>query len=153
MVCVGERHGAAVARGKQFIFAVTAAVPDRADRVNDMPRRKAVSAGDLGLARRASIKGAALLEQFAAGSAMNRAIHTAATEQGFIRGVDDRINAQCRDIGDENLEPRRTDNAFSRDQAAGAPTVTPLSANICCSSPAWNISRTMSHPPTNSPLT
>ena len=29
----------------------------------------------------------------------------------------------------------------------------PLSAKSCCSSPAWNISRVMSQPPTNSPFT
>ena len=62
---------------------------------------------------------------------MNRAVNTASTEQGFIRSVDDRINAQRRDIGNDDLEPRRTDVAFDRRQAAGAPTVTPLSANIC----------------------
>jgi ABC-type dipeptide/oligopeptide/nickel transport system permease component len=28
----------------------------------------------------------------------------------------------------------------------------PLSFKVCCNSPAWNISRTMSQPPTNSPL-
>jgi hypothetical protein len=28
-----------------------------------------------------------------------------------------------------------------------------LSAKSCCSSPAWNISRMISQPPTNSPLT
>jgi hypothetical protein len=28
-----------------------------------------------------------------------------------------------------------------------------LSANSCCNSPAWNISRMMSQPPTNSPFT
>src|SRR5262249_45232812 len=32
-------------------------------------------------------------------------------------------------------------------------TETPLSFRDCCSSPAWNISRTISQPPTNSPLT
>ncbi len=32
-------------------------------------------------------------------------------------------------------------------------TTTPFSLSVCCSSPAWNISRTMSQPPTNSPLT
>ena len=36
---------------------------------------------------------------------------------------------------------------------AEAAMVTPLSASSCCSSPAWNISRMMSQPPTNSPLT
>ena len=32
-------------------------------------------------------------------------------------------------------------------------TATPLSLSSCCNSLAWNISRTMSQPPTNSPLT
>jgi peptidoglycan/LPS O-acetylase OafA/YrhL len=38
-----------------------------------------------------------------------------------------------------------------RAQDAAAPM--PLSASTCCNSPAWNISRTMSQPPMNSPLT
>jgi hypothetical protein len=95
---------------------------------------------------------AALGEQLRPGGAMNRAIDAASTEQRCIRRVDDGVNAQCRDIGDDNLEPRRTDVARSQRQAE-AVTVTPLSASNCCSSPAWNISRMMSQPPTNSPLT
>ena len=38
-------------------------------------------------------------------------------------------------------------------QAAEALAGTPFSLNRPCSSPAWNISRMMSQPPTNSPLT
>ena len=85
---------------------------------------------------------------------MDRPIDAAATEERTVGGVDDGVNAQGRDVGDENLEPRRADLARRRAQAeAAAATVTPLSANNCCSSPAWNISRMMSQPPTNSPLT
>ncbi|SCB42221.1 hypothetical protein GA0061102_103637 [Rhizobium miluonense] len=38
------------------------------------------------------------------------------------------------------------------DQEA-ARTLMPFSWKCCCNSPAWNISRTMSQPPMNSPLT
>ena len=83
---------------------------------------------------------------------MDRAIDAASTQQRGIRGVDDGVNAQAGDVGDDDLEPRRTDVARNQGQAE-AVTVTPLSASNCCSSPAWNISRMMSQPPTNSPLT
>jgi hypothetical protein len=85
---------------------------------------------------------------------MDRAVDAAATEQRRIRGVDDGVNAQRRDVGDDDFQPRRADLALPKRQAeAGALTATPLSAKSCCSSPAWNISRMMSQPPTNSPLT
>ncbi len=85
---------------------------------------------------------------------MDRAINAAAAEQRAIRGVDDGVNAQGRDVGDDDFQPRRADLARGETQAeAAALTVTPLSASSCCNSPAWNISRMMSQPPTNSPLT
>ena len=85
---------------------------------------------------------------------MDRAIHTAAAEQRAIRGVDDGVNAQRGDIGNDDFQPALADLARRKTQAeAAALTVTPLSASSCCSSPAWNISRMMSQPPTNSPLT
>ena len=85
---------------------------------------------------------------------MDRTIDAAATEQRGIGGVDDGVNAQGRDVGGDDFQPRRAELARRQAQAeAAAVTVTPLSANSCCSSPAWNISRMMSQPPTNSPLT
>ena len=85
---------------------------------------------------------------------MDRAVDAAATEQGGIRGVDDNVDTQSCDVGDDDLTPRRADPARCQAQAeAAALTVTPLSAKSCCNSPAWNISRMMSQPPTNSPLT
>ena len=85
---------------------------------------------------------------------MDSAIDTASAEQSRIRRVDDGVNAQCRDIGNNDFQPRLADLARRAAQAqATALTVTPLSANSACNSPAWNISRMMSQPPTNSPLT
>ena len=85
---------------------------------------------------------------------MDRAIDAAATEQRRIRGVDDGVNAQTGDIGNDDFEPRLADPARRQAQAeAAALTVTPLSASSVCNSPAWNISRMISQPPTNSPLT
>ena len=42
---------------------------------------------------------------------------------------------------------------ITREMFQAADLARPLSAKSCCSSPAWNISRVMSQPPTNSPLT
>jgi hypothetical protein len=119
-----------------------------------MPRRQTISSGDFGIAGRAAVERAAFGQQFGPGRAVDRAIDAAATEQGRIGGVDDGVNAQARDIGDDNFQPRAADLAGRKTQAeAAALTATPLSASNCCNSPAWNISRTISHPPTNSPFT
>jgi hypothetical protein len=97
---------------------------------------------------------AALGKQFRPGRAMDRTIDAAAAEQRGVGGVDDGVNAKRCDIGDGDFQQRRAELARRKAQAeAAALTVTPLSANSCCSSPAWNISRMMSQPPTNSPLT
>ena len=80
--------------------------------------------------------------------------HAAAKLQFIVRGVDNGVNAQRGDVGNDDFEPRRADLACGQVQAeAAAATATPLSAKSCCSSPAWNISRMMSQPPTNSPFT
>ena len=85
---------------------------------------------------------------------MDGAVHTATAKQGLIRSVDDGVNAQGGDVGNNDFEPRLAELACREAQAdAAALIATPLSANSCCSSPAWNISRMMSQPPTNSPLT
>ena len=97
---------------------------------------------------------AAFGQQFGPGRAMDRAIDAATAEQRSIRRVDDGVNAQRGDVGDDDFQPRRAELARRKTQAeAAAPIVTPLSASSFCNSPAWNISRMMSQPPTNSPLT
>jgi hypothetical protein len=97
---------------------------------------------------------AAFGEQLGPRRAMDRAIDAAPAEQGRVGGVDDGVNAQGCDIGDDRFEACRAELARRQAQAeAAALTTTPLSAKSCCSSPAWNISRMISQPPTNSPLT
>ena len=122
--------------------------------MDHMLGRQSISAGDFGVAGLAAMERAAFGEQFGPGRAMDRAIDAAAAKQRRIRGVDDGVNAQRGDVGDDDFQPRLADLARGQTQAeAAALTATPLSANSCCNSPAWNISRTMSQPPTNSPLT
>ena len=85
---------------------------------------------------------------------MDGAVNATPAEQRRVGGVDDGVNAQCRDVGDDDFKPCVTDPARRQAQPqAEALTATPLSENSCCNSPAWNISRMMSQPPTNSPLT
>ena len=145
---------APITRRQRFVLALAPAVPDRADGMNHMPGRKPIAVGDLGAAGFAAMERAAFDQKRGAGRAMDRTIHATAAEERRIGGVDDSVNAQRRDVGDEDFQPRLADLARDKTQAeAAAATVTPLSANSCCSSPAWNISRMMSQPPTNSPLT
>jgi hypothetical protein len=42
---------------------------------------------------------------------MNRAIDAAPTKERRIRGVDDGVNAQGGDVGNDDLEPRLADLA------------------------------------------
>jgi hypothetical protein len=119
-----------------------------------VPCRQSVTQRDLCIAGRTAIQGVARGEQFGPGGPMNGAIDAAPTKERRVGGVDDGVNAQCGDVGNNDFQPRLADPARGPAQAdAAALTVTPLSANSCCNSPAWNISRIMSQPPTNSPLT
>ena len=83
---------------------------------------------------------------------MDRAIDAAPAQERRIGGVDDGVNAKCGDVSYDDLElaPPIRRVSWVTCQAA---TATPFSENSCCNSPAWNISRMMSQPPTNSPFT
>jgi hypothetical protein len=153
-VALTEFDGVSITGRQRLIFTLAAGIPDRADGVNHMPGWQAITSGNLGSAGLAAAQCAAFGNQLRAGRAMDRTIDAAAAQQRAIGRVDDRVNAQCRNIGDDDFQPCRSELERSQAQAeAGAARVTPLSANSCCSSPAWNISRIMSQPPTNSPLT
>src|SRR5947209_11974217 len=128
---------ASVAGGKRRILGLVSTTPDRADGVDDVLRRQPVAPGDLGIARLAAVQRTALYQKLWPCSAMNGAIHSAATEQRRIRRVDDRVNAQAGDVRDDDFQARIAELARSQPQAeAGALTVTPLSASSCCNSPA-----------------
>ena len=129
-------------------------MPDRADGMNHMPGRKPIPRSDFGVAGLAAMERAAFGEQLGPGRAVDRTIDATAAEHRGIRGVDEGVNAERGDVSNNSFQPRRADLARGPAQAeAAALTATPLSAKSCCSSPAWNISRMMSQPPTNSPLT
>ena len=153
-MALAEFDGTGVAGGKCRILTLAAAVPDRTDGMNDMPRRQPITPGQLGVAGAAAMERAAFGQQLRPGCAMDRAVYAAAAQQRSIGSVDNGIDAQAGDVGDHDLEPRLAELARGPVQAeAAAPTATPLSARSLCNSPAWNISRMMSQPPTNSPLT
>ena len=119
-----------------------------------MPRWKEISSSDPGIAGFAAVECPAFHQQLGPGRTMDRTINAAPAKERQIRGVDDGVNAQRGNVGNNDFEPRLADLAREATQAeAAALTVTPLSASNCCNSPAWNISRMMSQPPTNSPLT
>ena len=120
--------------------------------MDHMPRREPVAFGDLGVAGGAAAERTAFGQKLWPRGAMDRAVDAAAAEKRRVRGVDDGVNAQCRDVGNDDFQPRRTNLARGQGSDRGVDRM-PLSANSCCSSPAWNISRMMSQPPTNSPLT
>src|SRR5208282_291229 len=65
-------------------------------------------------------------------------------------GDDDGVHSRGGDVGEDDLGLRP---AAARQTLAWLFSGTPASARIAASSPDWNISRVMSQPPTNSPLT
>jgi hypothetical protein len=151
---LAELNGAAIARRQSLVLALTPAVPDRTDGMNHMSRRQPIGLGDFGVTGLAATEGATLGEKLRPGRAMDCTIDAATAEQRRVRGVDDGVNAERCDVGDDDFESRRADLARPQAQAeTAALTATPLSASSCCNSPAWNISRMISQPPTNSPLT
>jgi hypothetical protein len=66
--------------------------------VDDVGRGQAVAERQLGLARLAAAERAAFGEQFGPGGAMDRAVDPAAAEQRGVRGVDDRVDCETRDV-------------------------------------------------------
>ena len=77
------------------------------DGMDDVAGRKIVCAGDAGFAGRTPVEPAAFFEEPGAGRAMDGAVHAAPAEQGFVRGVDDRIHFQPRDVAFDDFDTVR----------------------------------------------
>ena len=105
----GERKRGAIAGGEQLLLALVAAAPDRTDRMNDVPGLEAIAAGDLGGTGVATAQRLALGQQLRSGGAMDGAVDAAAAEQRRFGGIDDGVDVERRDVGDADLEPRRSD--------------------------------------------
>ena len=131
------------------------AAPHRANRVDDMTGRQIIAGREPRFAGGTAAEPATFFKQAWTGGAMDRAINPAAAKQRGIGGVHDRIDCKRGDVGNGDLEPGIANLAAGRglSHPTGCWTAIPLPVNSACSSPAWNISRTMSQPPTNSPLT
>src|ERR1700743_3062792 len=97
---------------------------------------KPIALGDLGVAGLAAVEHTAFGDKLGPGRPMDRAIHAAPAKERRIGGVDDGVNAQCRNVSDDDFE-----SPLKAQAEAAAWTATPLSAKSCCNSPAWNISR------------
>ena len=101
----------AIARGELLILPTITTVPDRPDGMDHMPRRKEISFGDLGVAGLAAVERSALGQQLGPGRIMDRAIDAAPAKQRRIRRVDDGVNAQRGDVGNNDFQPRLADLA------------------------------------------
>lgn len=102
-------HGAAVTGGQRRVLALPAAVPDRPHRVNDVAGGQPIAVGDLGVAGGAAAELAAFGQQFRPGGAMNRTINAATAQQRGVRRIDDGIDLEGRDVGDDDVITRRAD--------------------------------------------
>jgi hypothetical protein len=90
---LAQFDGTCVARRQRLIFALAAAVPDRAHGMNHLPRRQPIPQGDFGVAGLAAMKGAAFGQKLWTSGAVDGPIHAAAAEQGRVGGVDEGVNA------------------------------------------------------------
>ena len=102
---------ATIARGEQRVLVAGTAVPDRSDGVDHMSRREPITFGDLGVAGLAAVQRPTFDQQLGSRRSMNRAIDAAPAKEGRIRGVDDGVNAQRGDVGNDDFEPRLADLA------------------------------------------
>ena len=87
-----------MARRKQLGFAVLAAMPDRADGVDDMLRRELAGGRRFCVAGLTAAEVPALLENRRAAGAMNRAVHASAAEERRVRRVHDRVDLLLGDV-------------------------------------------------------
>jgi len=101
---LGQLQRLPITVGQQCRLIAQAVLPDRADGVEHMLCRQiegrclADLAGRAAHARADLRQGTAGVEQLRAGRAMDRAVHAAAAQQGFVGRIDDRIHRQGRDV-------------------------------------------------------
>jgi hypothetical protein len=105
----GKLERAAIAGCEQDRLAGAAAAPDRPNGMNDVTGLQVETGRDLGLARRAAAEPKAGRQQLRPGGAVDGALDAAAAGELRIGGVDDRIDIERRDVGDEDFETGRRD--------------------------------------------
>ena len=96
-----------VAALEKGVLVVVASPPYRSGGVDDVVGGEVVPAGDAGLASRASAEPPTLLKEARAGGAMDRTVHPASAEKRLVRGVDDHVHLEPRDIAFDDFDPIR----------------------------------------------
>ena len=89
----GQRQAISVARRQQIVLAGAASSPDRANGVNDPPRRQLVACGDPGFPGWAAAQRATLRQKLRARRAMDGAIYPTAPQKRGVGRVDDGVDA------------------------------------------------------------
>src|SRR5688572_27075618 len=72
-----------------------------------MARLQPIAPCYLRLASATAAQRAAFGEQFRPGGAVDGAVHAAASEQGRVGGIDEGVNVEGRDVGDDYLDAIR----------------------------------------------
>ena len=80
------------------------AAPDRPDRVDDKSGGQTIAARNFRFTGSTTSQCPAFREQFRAGSAVNRAIDSAAAQQASIRGIHNGIDLELRDVAADNVD-------------------------------------------------
>ena len=99
----GEGEALRVAARQERILVVVAVPPDRPDGVDDVARRQAEAGRHHGMAGRTRARSPGSGRQLRPGRSMDRPVDAATTRQGAVRGVDDGVDIQGRDVGDDDL--------------------------------------------------
>jgi hypothetical protein len=76
-----------------------------------MPRWKEISFGDLGVARLAAVERTTFGQQLRPGRIMDRAIDAAPAKERRVRRIDDGVNTERGDVGNNDFQPRLADPA------------------------------------------
>lgn len=108
-VCGGKVECGAITRGQQFLFARVPSPPDRTDSMNHVPGAQPITARDPCRTGFAAAERAAFGQQIRSGGAVNCAVDPAPAKQCAIGGVDDGVGIERGDVGDANVDARRTD--------------------------------------------
>ena len=103
VVRLAQLDNADIARGQRLILTRLPTMPNRPNGMDHMTRRQAITGGDLGAAGLTAPEPAAFGQKRRPGRPMDRAIDTTTTEQRRICRVDDGVNVQRRDIGDDDF--------------------------------------------------
>lgn len=93
-----ELHAGSICGRQELVFASQTALPHRTDRVNDVACLQPKPRCELGGSSRTRAYLAALRQKLRTCCAMNRAIYAPAARQGAVRGVNDGVDGQGRDV-------------------------------------------------------